>query len=410
MLYSKSFLKTIRETPKGANSVNQALLERGAFVSQVGSGIFAYLPLGYRVYEKIRRIIVDHLEKIGVQEVSLPLLNPASLWEKTGRLSEIGEELIKIKTGKDDEFVLAMTHEEVVTAVAAKYIQTYQDLPVILGQISKKIRNEFRPRGGLIRLKEFNMQDAYSFHADQGSLDQTFDSFIKAYEEIFKTIGLKPVVVEAAAGMMGGGDSREFMLISEAGEDKVLVCPKCQRAWNSELAPQGGICSFDKETLQEQKAIELAHIFKLGTKYSESLDLQFTDVQGQKKPVLMGCYGIGLDRLMAAVVESCHDEAGIIWPKTIAPFKVYLIDLEKSQGEKVYHELQESGFSVLFDDRDVSAGVKFADADLLGIPLRLVISQKSLAEGKVEIKERDQKESRLIDIDKICEQLENDKK
>ena len=380
-------------------------MERGSFIAQVGSGIFAYLPLGYKVYEKIRKIIVKELNKIGVQEVYLPVLHPAELWKKSGRFEEIGDELIKIRVGKTDEFVLAMTHEEVITNMASKKIQNFQDLPFTLGQISKKIRNEVRPRGGLIRLKEFDMQDAYSFHADADQLDKTFNNFIKSYETIFQLVGLNPIIVEAGSGIMGGGDSKEFMLPTPAGEDRIYVCPKCKKGFSKEIVPEEKVCPNDKVNLKEEKAIELGHIFKLGTKYSEKLNLEFIDQDGKKKPVLMGCYGIGLDRLIAAVVEENHDESGIIWPKKVAPHDVYLIDLEGNRGKVIYENLEKEGIKVLFDDRKVSAGVKFADADLLGIPNRLVISERSLKEEKIEIKERDSKESRLIDIDKISTEL-----
>lgn len=336
MLYSKSFIKTQRETPRGANSINQALLERGSFISQVGSGIFAYLPLGYRVYEKVRNIIVEELDKIGCQELMLPVLHPSELWKKSGRFSEIGNELFKINTDKEAEFVLAMTHEEVVTPLSQIKINSASDLPFTLNQISKKIRNEVRPRGGLIRLKEFNMQDAYSFHADEESLNKTFDDFIEAYKKIFERVGLKAIIVEADSGMMGGGDSREFTVINPAGEDRVLICEKCDKAFNAEMGKKECPCGGN---LKEEKGIELAHIFKLGAKYSDKFNLTFTDSDSKPKPVLMGCYGIGLDRLIGAVVEENHDEAGIIWPKEIAPFDIYLIDLEKSKGQEIYDKL-----------------------------------------------------------------------
>lgn len=402
MQYTKSFIKTQRETPRGANSINQALLERGSFIYQVGSGIFAYLPLGYKVYEKVKNIIVEELNEIGCQEMMLPVLHPSDLWKKSGRFSEIGNELFKINTDKEAEFVLAMTHEEVVTPLSQIKINSASDLPFTLNQISKKIRNEIRPRGGLIRLKEFNMQDAYSFHADEESLNKTFEDFIEAYKKIFERVGLKAIMVEADSGMMGGKGSREFMVINPAGEDRVLICEKCEKAFNGEIAPKSNKCSCGGN-LKEEKGIELAHIFKLGTKYSEKFDLNFIDKDGKQKPVLMGCYGIGLDRLIGAVVEENHDEAGIIWPEEIAPFDVYLIDLEGNKGQEINKKLTEEGIEVLFDDRDVSAGVKFSDADLLGVPYRIVTSAKT--EERIEIKARNQKETKLVDIDKIIAEL-----
>lgn len=408
MRYSKSFIKTNKETPRGARSVNQALLERGSFVYQVGAGIFAYLPLGWRVYEKVINIIREELAKIDCQEVSLPVLHPAELWKTSGRFQEIGEELFKVNASKEAEFVLAMTHEEVITPLAKAKIQSFQDLPFTLNQFSRKIRNEPRPRGGLIRLRDFNMQDAYSYHTDEEQLDKTFSDFVDVYKKIFERVGLRAIRVEAASGMMGGKDSQEFMAITPAGEDRILLC-ECGKAFNAEVAPENNRCSCGKDP-KEAKGIELAHIFKLRDRYSEKFHLMFTDEKGKTQPVLMGCYGIGLDRLIAAVVETSHDEVGIIWPESIAPAEVYLIDLEGSKGEEVYQELTKSGVEVLFDDRKVSAGVKFSDADLLGIPYRAVLSEKTIKEKKIEFKKRDEKESRLIDIDKITDVFDNGKK
>jgi len=403
MRYSQAFIKTFKETPRQATSINQTLLERGSYIYQVGSGIFAFLPLGYRVYDKIRKIIVEELEKIGCQEVFLPILHPAELWKKTGRLNEIGNELLKVSSSEKDEFVLAMTHEEVITPLAKSKITSYADLPLILNQISKKIRNEARPRGGLIRLKEFNMQDAYSFHATAEQLDQTFNDFVTAYLKIFERLQLKTIIVEASSGIMGGSGSKEFMLINEAGEDKVLICPQCGKAFNFEVAPKDRKCPQDGEVLNEKKAIELAHIFKLGSKYADSFDLKFVDKDGQSKPVLMGCYGIGLDRLMASIVEAHHDEKGIIWPEEASPYQVILIDLTNGKAEKFYQKMMAAGLEVLYDDRDVSAGIKFADADLLGISYRAVVSEKTGDE--IEVKKRDQEKSSLITLDKFIDQL-----
>lgn len=407
MKYSKSLIKTKKETPHGVVSINQALLERGSFISQLGSGIYSYLPLGAKVFFKVQDIITHHLDKLGVQHVSLPSLHPAELWQQSGRFDEIDSELVKLSLNKKDDFVLAMTHEEAITKMVSSYIKNGQDMPFIVNQISKKIRNELRPRGGLIRLKEFTMQDAYSFHTTREDLDKTFKSFAKTYEAIFKDLELNVLQVKAASGIMGGTDSVEFMVVNSAGEDKIWVCPKCQQAFNDEVISGEKVCSACKENLKQEKAIELAHIFKLGTKYSEKLDLKISDEKGADKYVFMGCYGIGIDRLIGTVVEVCHDEAGIIWPEKIAPIKVYLIDLEGSKGKDVYDNLTQAGVDVLFDDRDLSAGIKFADADLLGVPYRIVISDKTLKENKVEVKKRHQKEPYLTNLDEIIKIFDN---
>lgn len=403
MKYTKSFIKTKKETPRGATSFNQAFLERGSFIYQVGSGIFAFQPLGFKVYEKIIQIIREELNNIGVQEVFLPVLHPSEFWKTSGRFTEIGDELLKVNTSKEAEFVLAMTHEEIITPLAKTKIQSFTDLPFVLNQFSKKIRYEARPRGGLIRLRDFNMQDAYSFDANEEQLDKIFNDFARAYKKIFERIGIKAIMVEASSGMMGGKDSREFMLITPVGEDRVLTC-ECGKAYNAEVVLEGNKCVCGKD-LKEEKGIELAHIFKLRDRYSSKFDLNFTNDKGESKPVLMGCYGIGIDRLIAAVVEEFHDEAGIIWPKAVAPVDVYLIDLEGSKGEEVYKKLTDAGIDVLFDDREVAAGVKFADADLLGIPYRVVISEKTLKEDSVEIKERWTGKEELTNIDSMVSKL-----
>lgn len=403
MLYSKSFIKTRKETPHGVTSVNHALLERASYISQLGAGIFSYLPLGARVYYKVQDIINEHLDKLGVQQVALASLHPAELWRQSGRFDEIDDELIKLSLSSKDDFVLAMTHEEAVTKMACQNIKTRQDLPFTLNQISKKIRNEARPRGGLIRLKEFTMQDAYSFHATQEELDKTFDDFAKTYEEIFKAVSLDVLQVKAASGIMGGNDSIEFMLVNPAGEDRIWVCPKCKTAFNNEVVPDEKVCPGCKSNLKEERAIELGHIFKLGTKYSEKLGLKYADEKDEEKFVLMGCYGIGIDRLIGAIVENFHDEKGIIWPENVAPAKVYLIDLENDRGQEVYDKLVKENIEVLFDDRQVSAGNKFADADLLGIPYRLVVSAKT--GDKIEIKKRDEDKSSLDSLDNVITKL-----
>ena len=409
MRYSKSFIKTQKETPHGVTSVNQSLLQRGSFIDQLSSGIFSYLPLGLKVLKKIEKIIIDQLNEIGVQQILLPSVNPTEIWQKSGRFNEIGDELVKLSLNKQDDFVLAMTHEEAVTTVATSHIKTYQDLPFTLNQISKKIRNEARPRGGLIRLKEFTMQDAYSFSATSEELDNIFKNFTKAYEKIFKLMSLEAIQVQASSGIMGGSDSIEFMLITPSGEDRIFLCGACDLAVNAELTSDVNKCPKCGGQIKEYKAIELGHIFKLGTKYSVKMDLKFADKEDKEKYVLMGCYGIGIDRLIGAIVEKYHDEKGIIWPENVAPAKVYLIDLEGSRGEEIYNKLQEQNIEVLFDDRKVSAGVKFSDADLLGLPYRIVISEKTLKDGKVELKKRDEKEEKLVGVDKITDVFDNGK-
>lgn len=383
MRLSKLFTKTLREKPKDAVAASHILLVRGGFVAQLSSGIYSFLPLGFRVLKNIENLIRQELDKIGALEVSMPILHPAEIWKKTGRWHEIGKELWKIKSHEGDEMVLSMTHEEAIAEMASHYISTFRDFPLLLNQFQVKFRDEERPRGGLLRLKEFIMQDAYSFDRSEKELDETYQKIFKAYLNIFKKLDLKVIPVEAAPGIMGGGESHEFMLPADIGEDKVT--------------------SSENGNIIEKRAIELGHIFKLGVKYSEPFNIYFEDEDGKKKIAVMGSYGIGLDRLMAAVVEIHNDENGIIWPESIAPYKVHLISLDqKEKAEKIYSDLQKFGIDVLYDDRgDKTAGEKFADTDLIGCPVRIVVSKKTLEKDSIELKRRNEKDSKLVKLTEV---------
>ncbi len=380
MKQSQLFGKTLRETPKDAEAISHIYLLRGGFIRQLSSGIFSFLPLGFKVLKKIEQVIREELDKIGAQEIIMPIIHPAEIWKKTGRYDDIGKELWRLKSQTGQELVLSMTHEESMADIASRYIENYNDLPLFLNQFQIKLRNEARPRGGLLRLREFIMQDAYSFDRSEAELDKTYKDVFKTYQNIFKRFNLKVETVKADSGIMGGNQSHEFMMFAEIGEDK----------------------------LNGKKAIELGHTFKLGLKYSKPFDIQFRDKNGDKKFAVMGSYGIGLDRLMASIVEAWHDNKGIIWPKEAAPFQIHLIEIKshesdvKKEAEKTYKTLIDKGLDVLYDDRDdKSAGEKFADADLIGIPTRLVISEKTLAKNSLEIKKRNQKEIRLIKIKEL---------
>ena len=411
MRQSQLFGKTLREAPKDAVAANHIWLVRGSFIDQLMSGIYSFRPLGFRVIENIKRVIREELEKIGAQEVSMSILHPADIWEKTGRFHEIGKELWKIKSRHGEDMVLSMTHEEAIAEMASNFIHTYNDLPRLLNQFQIKIRDEERPRGGLLRLREFIMQDAYSFDRNEKDLGATYKKVFDAYLKIFKRFDLKVIPVEASSGVMGGSESHEFMLPCDTGEDKIALCKKCNWAINIEILKAGvKTCSKCGAEIEERRAIELGHTFKLGVKYSKPFDMSFEDKDNKKKFIIMGSYGIGIDRLMAAIVEIYHDDRGIIWPKEAAPFKVHLIELlgkekkvaVKKAAEKIYKTLLDKGVEVLYDDRDdKSAGEKFADADLIGIPTRLVISEKTLSKNSLEIKQRNSNEVSLIEISKI---------
>jgi len=403
MRLSKLFTKTLRESPKDAMAISHILLVRGGFISQLSSGIYGFLPLGFRVLKNLENHIRKELEKIGALEVSMPILHPAEVWRKTGRWHEIGKELWKIKDREGGDMVLSMTHEEVMAEMASHFVSAYHDLPFILNQFQFKFRDEERPRGGLLRLKEFIMQDAYSFDKSEKELDETYNKVYETYLKIFKELGLAVIPVKALSGVMGGAESHEFMLSADVGEDEIYFCKKCGYAANIETL-NTDICPQCGDMLQKQRTIELGHIFKLGTKYSEPFGIYFEDEDGLKKLVVMGSYGIGLDRLMAAIVEVSNDEKGIIWPSIAAPFKVHLIELSgkgnlaiKNEAEKVYRDLTAQGVEVLYDDRsDKTAGEKFADADLIGCPVRMVVSNKTLERQSVEVKKRNETETKLV--------------
>ncbi len=423
MRYSKSFLKTSRETPKEAELISHQYLLRGGFVTPLGAGIYTYLPMGFRVFRKIYGIIVEELNKIGVEDMVMPVVHPARPWKETNRFFEIGPELWKIKNRSEEDFVLAMTHEEVVTDAAKKVVCSYKDLPKLVGQIQTKVRDEARPRGGLLRLREFTMQDAYSFDRDQAGLDLAYEKFIVAYKKIFERVGVKTLIIESDTGAMGGSGAHEFMMIAESGEDKIIS--DGERAVNAEklgIAREDDLKSVDSrrkievffgagKKVELLRGIEVGNIFKLGTKYSIPQKLMYIDENNEQHPVIMGSYGIGVDRLVAAIVEASHDDKGIIWPLSVAPFKVHLVSIGNdpaitATATKVYEDLQKAGIEVFYDDREeVSAGEKFSDADLIGIPYRITISNKTLAENSAEIKMRNESEARLVKLVDIIKEL-----
>lgn len=411
MRVSQLFTKTFREKPKDAVAANHIWLIKGGFVAQLSSGIYSFLPLGFRVLKNIENVIRQELEKIGALEVSMSILHPAEIWQRTGRWHEIGKELWKIKSREGEDLVLSMTHEEAIAEMTSHFIQTFRDLPLLLNQFQVKFRDEERPRGGLLRLKEFIMQDAYSFDRNEKELAKTYKKVFNVYLDIFNRLELKVIPVEASSGIMGGNESHEFMLPADIGEDKITFCPKCKFATNIE-ALKTKVCPKCSSDLMEHRAIELGHTFKLGTKYSEPFNIQFEDEDGKRKLAIMGSYGIGLDRTMAAIVETYHDEYGIIWPKEAAPYQVYLVEILgkdkkfeiKKTAENIYQDLLNNKIEILYDDReDKSPGEKFADADLIGCPIRIVVSEKTLEKDSVEIKKRNENEIRLLKSNKIME-------
>lgn len=559
MRLTKLFGKTQREIPAEADTISHQLLLRTGMISQVAAGVYSYLPLAWRVNRKIETIVREEINRAGGQEITMPVLQPVELWEKTGRAQAMGNTLFRLTDRRDRTLVLGPTHEEVVTELAAHYVQSYRDLPLTLYQIQTKFRDEPRPRGGLIRVREFVMKDAYSFDIDDASVEKSYQTMLHAYERIYTRCGLKAILVEADSGAIGGKFSHEFMLPAESGEDTVISCPKCGYTANAEKAkfnkgkaksepelPLEEVTTPGMKTIEEVarflkvphsqtlkavfyvcddkfifvvirgdlpvneiklknalhcqdlrmategevieqgivpgaaspvglkgikvvaddsvtsgtnfvaggnkpdthiknvnyprdftadivtdialaqaenacthcdthfvsvRGIEVGHIFVLGTVYSTKLGASFIDSDGISKPMVMGCYGLGLGRLLAAAIEQHHDTKGIIWPLPIAPYQVYLCPLYRegtmveALTNELYKELEDAGLEVLFDDRQESPGVKFNDADLLGIPLRITVSPRTLDKKVVEVKWRAEKEATLLPLEGIAQTI-----
>lgn len=412
MRQSQLFGKTLREAPKDEVAVNAKLLERGGFVYKTMAGVYDYLPLGLRVLKKIKQIIREEMNAIGGQELYLTSLQPRERWEKTGRWEELGREpMYQFKDHSGREVGLASTHEEALAEIGLRSIQSYKDLPLYVYQIQNKFRDELRAKSGLIRGREFLMKDLYSFHRDEKDLNRFYAVVDGAYKKIFKRCDLDVYVAEASGGAFTKEFTHEYQVLSDAGEDVIFYCDKCGYAQNREIASMkdGDFCPKCRGAVKSAKSIEVGNIFKLGSKYSIPMGLLYSDEKGVKMPVIMGSYGIGLGRLMAAVAETHHDDRGITWPEALAPFKVHLVSLGakvKKHAEKLYKTLLAKGVDVLYDDRDEkSAGEKFADTDLIGIPWRLVISEKTLEKKGIEVKKRDSSKTEIISSTTLIKRL-----
>ena len=550
MRMSHLFSKTLRQAPAEAETPNHQLLLRAGLIQQLTAGVYSYLPLGWRALRKIRQIIREEMDAAGGQEVMLPALQPVEMWEESGRRALFGETLFVFNDRRERGLALGPTHEEVTVDLFKRLVQSYRDLPILIYQIQTKFRDEPRPRGGLMRTREFTMKDLYSFDVDDAGLDISYEKVLRAYKRVFDRCGVPTVTVLADPGAIGGRDNQEFMHLTDVGEDQVMICPVCGYAANTEkaefrkrklereeplpveevatpgqktiddlvaflnippwktlkavfyaldgqavfvairgdlevnetklrnalgggdlrlmddreveraglvvgaaspmnlrsvrvvaddsvlespnlvgganrpethlrnlnygrdwtaeivadiaLAREGDECPVCGNPLELRRAIEMGHIFKLGTTYSEKLGATFLDSEGRARPVVMGCYGIGVERLLATVIEANHDEKGIMWPPSVAPYQAHLVALNPDQtrvaeaAERLYGDLQAAGVEVLYDDREESPGVKFNDADLLGMPLRATISPRTLEKGSVELKRRRETETSLV--------------
>ncbi|MFC1657969.1 proline--tRNA ligase [Candidatus Omnitrophota bacterium] len=410
MFWSKVFIPTLKETPQEAESIAHKLMLRSGMIRQLVSGVYSYLPLGCRVLQRIEHIIREEMNACGAQELLLSALQPQEIWSRSGRDKEMAEVMVRFQDRRGRKLCLGPTHEEVITDLVKQNVSSYRQLPLILYQIQVKFRDEIRPRFGLVRSCEFIMKDAYSFDQDSEGLAENYEKMLAAYKRIFKRCGLQVLIVEADPGVMGGSLSHEFMVPAESGEDIIIYCQDCKFTCSK---PEGKTaCPKCKKALKKLNTIEVGHIFQLGTKYSKIFQANFLNRQGSLSPVIMGCYGIGVSRLIPAVLEQNHDEEGIIWPREVSPFDVLILPLEVG-NEKIYQaaldmyeRLKEKGLEVILDDRDERAGVKFKDADLTGMPAQVIIGKNFLKDGKVELKMRKSGQSEMVNPDNIGQAIE----
>ena len=386
MLFSKSFIFTQREDPKTAECKSHKLLLKGNFLFMVSSGIYSYLPLGWKVLNNINNIIRKHMDAAGAQELFMSALQPMEIWQKTGRDQDLKDVMFAFEDRKQRQICLGPTHEEEITEIARRFVFSHKQLPFILYQIQTKFRDEPRPRFGLMRSCEFIMKDAYSFDKDQAGLEKNYEKMLSAYKKIFNECGLEFITTEAESGAMGGSVSHEFMVPADIGEDSLLYCKGCKKYFQDKKS-----CPECKAKLEEKKMVEIGHIFQLGTKYSAAQEALFLDEKGQRLPFIMGCYGIGVSRILAAIAEISSDEKGIIWPITVAPFAASLVVLDNSllsDAQELEEALGAEGISILVDDRNEAAGVKFNDASLIGNPYILVMGKKYLQDKTIDLEVR----------------------
>ncbi|MEA2088287.1 MAG: aminoacyl--tRNA ligase-related protein [Patescibacteria group bacterium] len=408
MRQSKLFTKTIKEISKDELSVNAKFLIKAGFIDKLGAGIYTFLPLGLRVHNKIINIIREEMDAINGQEILMPALIPKENWKTTNRWDNF-DPLFKIDGKDKKEYALGATHEEVITPLLKKQLFSYKELPVYVYQIQTKFRNELRAKSGLIRGREFSMKDLYSFHTDENDLNKYYETVIKSYFKIFKRCGLKALTyLTFASGGAFSKYSHEFQTIAETGEDTIYICHKCKIAINKEIIKEQSQCpKCGNKKLKEQKAIEVGNIFKLKDRFSKAFDFTYVDKSEKKQQVVMGCYGIGPSRIMGTIAETSNDNQGIIWPEEIAPFSAHLLSLgQNEKADELYNQLKSKNIEVLFDDREnASAGEKFADADLIGCPIRIVVSKKTLEKNCVEIKKRNSEKIELVKINEVFSEI-----
>jgi len=395
MRQSRLFTKARREAPAGEVAKNAQLLIRAGYIHKELAGVYSYLPLGLRTLNKVVQVIREEMDAIGGQELYLSSLQNPELWKKTDRWEQ--DVWFKTSLNAGGELGFGWTQEEAITNIASQHVSSYRDLPFAAYQIQTKFRNEERAKSGIMRGREFLMKDLYSFHADQEDLDAYYERAAEAYQKIFARVGLGDRTFKTfASGGAFSKYSHEFQTLCESGEDTVYVSRKKNIAINKEVLTEEVLADLQvgRGELEEATAVEVGNIFKLGTRFSESLGLSYLDAEGKKHPVIMGCYGIGPSRLVGAIVESLADEKGLVWPAAVAPFAYHLVSLGKSgddiskTADALYDDLQKAGKSVLYDDRDLRAGEKFAESDLLGIPKRIVVGKEAAETGTFEVVDR----------------------
>ena len=390
MKLSNLNLITLKNKPSDAEIVSHQLMLRSGMIKKLASGLYTWMPLGYKVLKKIEIIIAKEMDKIGCLRITMPAVQPKELWEESSRWDKYGKELLRINDRHEREFCFGPTHEEVVTDIIRRDIKSYKQLPITLYQIQTKFRDEIRPRFGVMRAREFLMKDAYSFHSTNECLNDFYKIMYESYKNILNYIGLEYKVVSASSGQIGGDESHEFHVIADSGEDELVFSKNSDFAVNAEILKEE-----KNEEFIYKRGIEVGHIFKLGSKYSDALKAKITNQDNNNISIIMGCYGIGVSRMVAASIEQCNDERGIIWPKAIAPYNVAIVPVGYNKNEKIksfadsiYKKLIENNIQPLLDDRDISAGAIFSDNDLIGTPIQIIIGKKFLDGNEVEIKDR----------------------
>lgn len=416
MRVTQLFTKTKKEAPSDEQAKNAQLLIRAGYIYKVMAGAYAYTPLGLKVLENIKQIVREEMDAVTGQELIMTSLQRRETWETTGRWSdEVVDVWFKTKLKDDTEVGLAWSHEEIIVEMMKQYIESYKDLPANVYQFQTKMRNELRAKSGIMRGREFVMKDMYSCSTDEKQHDAFYQETIEAYKRVYERLGIgKDTYVTFASGGAFTKFSHEFQTVCEAGEDVIYLHRGKNIAVNEEVMDDDNLTSLGikREELEKVKSAEVGNIFNFGTQKSEEMDFSFTNEQGEKQYVYLGSYGIGITRVMGVLVEKLGDEKGLVWPVNIAPFKVYLVrlgedDTVKQAADNLYENLQTSGITVLYDDRDTRAGEKFADADLLGMPYRVVVSNKTIEQGKIEMKARLEADSTLITIEEFKNQLQN---